>query len=210
MTEVRQDGRDTRWEPHRARRREELVSHALRAIRVQGAGVGMDDIAARAGTSKTVIYRHFGDRAGLYAGVVASVHAYIHEGLTATLESSEGTDVTALVAELADTYLRLVEQDPEIYRFTLHRPARTDDDSLDPAGSLISLISTHIAQALRERLALAGRDVKPAETWAHGLVGFIRAAADHWMASDPRPPRDTVVAQITALFAPAFASAMER
>ncbi|WP_084126489.1 TetR/AcrR family transcriptional regulator [Demequina sp. NBRC 110054] len=208
MTEVKQDGRDTRWESHRAKRREELVSHALRAIRSQGAGIGMEEIAARAGTSKTVIYRHFGDRAGLYAAVVASVHAYIHEGLTATLEDSEAADLTALVAELADTYLRLVEQDPEIYRFTLHRPARADDDSLDPAGSLTAMISEHIGVALGERLVLAGRDAAPAETWAHGLVGFIRAAADHWMATDPRPPRDTVVAQITDLFAPAFTEAM--
>ncbi len=208
MTEVRQDGRDTRWESHRAKRREELVSHALRAIRSQGAGVGMDDIAARAGTSKTVIYRHFGDRAGLYSAIVSSVHDYIHQGLTTTLALASDADMTALVAELADTYLRLVEHDPEIYRFTLHRPPSADDDALDPAGSLTDLIGDHVSQAIAARLAAEGRDTSPADTWAHGLVGFIRAAADHWMAAEDRPPREAVVSQITALFAPAFSEAM--
>src|SRR5215217_1316595 len=60
------DGRDARWEQHREQRREALVDATIRAVRNHGAGVGMDDIAAEAGTSKTVIYRHFEDKAGLY------------------------------------------------------------------------------------------------------------------------------------------------
>ena len=67
------DGRDTRWAQHRAQRRRELVEAALRAIRRHGPGVGMDEISAEAGTSKTVVYRHFRDRTGLYAAVVESV-----------------------------------------------------------------------------------------------------------------------------------------
>ena len=58
------DGRSTRWDQHRAARRRELVEATLRAIREHGAAVGMDDIAAEAGTSKTVVYRHFTDRQG--------------------------------------------------------------------------------------------------------------------------------------------------
>ena len=37
----------------------------------------MDEIAAEAGTSKTVIYRHLGDRLGLYLAVCESVDALI-------------------------------------------------------------------------------------------------------------------------------------
>ena len=70
---LRSDGRDTRWAQHRLARRVELVEATLKAIRRHGAGVGMDEIAAEAGTSKTVIYRHFGDKAGLYLAVVEAV-----------------------------------------------------------------------------------------------------------------------------------------
>ena len=49
------DGRSTRWDQHRATRRRELVEATLRAIRRHGAGVGMDEHAAMAGTSNTLI-----------------------------------------------------------------------------------------------------------------------------------------------------------
>ena len=51
------DGRDARWAEHRVERRRELVESTLRAIRKYGAGVGMDEIAAEATTSKTVLYQ---------------------------------------------------------------------------------------------------------------------------------------------------------
>lgn len=202
------DGRDTRWAGHRTTRRHELVSHALRAIRVQGATVGMDDIAARAGTSKTVIYRHFGDRAGLYDAVVESVHAYIHEGLTAALQLTDTDDLGRLAGDLADAYLLLVERDPEIYRFVLTRPTQGASSPVDPVGSLPEIIGDSVAAAIANHLTAVGADPSAAITWGHGLVGFIRASADAWMATEPRPPRATVVAHITRLFAPAFAGAL--
>ncbi len=202
------DGRDTRWAQHRADRRRELVSHTLRAIRVHGPGVGMDDIAARAGTSKTVIYRHFGDRAGLHAAVVESVHAYIHDGLTAALQLTDPADLGRMAGDLADAYLGLVERDPHIYRFVLNPPAADASAPSDPARPLTDVIGRHVSEAIADHLGRTGQDPASAAIWGHGLVGFVRAAADQWMATDPRAPRDTVVAQISALFTPGFAGAL--
>lgn len=201
------DGRDTRWAEHRIVRRRELVSQALRAIRLHGPGVGMDEIAAQAGTSKPVIYRHFGDRAGLYAAVVESVHEYIHAGLTTTLETSDVTDLATLTADLADTYLSLVDRDPHIYRFVLTPPTR--GEHVDPSGALPSVMGQHVAEVIATRLAEAGLDEGYARTWGHGIIGFIRSAADEWMAAEPREPRAVVVARISALFTPAFTGALE-
>ena len=69
------DGRDARWVEHRRVRRRELVESTLRAIRRHGATVGMDEIAAEAGTSKPVIYRHFGEVAALIAAAMAALAA---------------------------------------------------------------------------------------------------------------------------------------
>ncbi len=201
------DGRDTRWQQHRLDRRRELVSHALRAIRVHGARVGMDEIAARAGTSKTVIYRHFGDRAGLYDAVVAAVHDYIHAGLTAALEGGAGRDLADLVHDLADAYLALVERDPDIYRFVLDRPAVASAAAADPAGSLTAIMGDHVADAIAAQLSAQDLDPACAPTWGHGVVGFIRATADRWMAAPDRAPRAVVVAQVDALLGSALASA---
>ena len=167
----------------------------------------MDDIAAQAGVTKTVLYRHFGDRAGLYAAIVNSVHSYIHEGLTTALEFSDPADIGRLVTDIADAYLGLVERDPEIYRFVLDRTVPQAGGVSDPAGPLPELIGAHVAQAIAEHLDWRGVDNAVASTWGHGLVGFVRAAADHWMAYEPDTPRSVVVERITRLFTPAFVGA---
>ncbi|WP_062295759.1 TetR/AcrR family transcriptional regulator [Demequina maris] len=202
------DGRDTRWEQHRVDRRRELVSHALRAIRVHGPGVGMEDIASRAGTSKTVIYRHFGDKAGLYGAIVEAVHDYIHTGLMAALELTDPADLGRMAGDLADAYLGLVEHDPHIYRFVMAAPAAQGSPESDPAGAMPEIMGRHVSAAIAERLELSGLDASSAPIWGHGLVGFIRAAADQWMLTEPRPPRAEVVTHITALFTPGFKGAI--
>ena len=195
------DGRSTRWDEHRARKRRELVEATLRAIRAQGHGVGLDDIAARAGTSKTVIYRHFGDRTGLWSAVVESVHDYILSNLNVPLTLSPLTP-GELVTQLADAYLAVVERDPEIYRFVVARPA---EDVADPVASFTSRIGALVADSLRPHVRDAGLDVLTADTWGQGVVGFIWAVADTWLASDMRRPRPAIVADVASLVTPAFA-----
>ncbi len=204
---VTSDGRDTRWVVHREARRRALVEDTLRAIRRHGAGVGMDEIAAQAGTSKTVIYRHFGDRAGLYTAVVASVHDFIHHGLEAALVLTDPEDLSVVARDLADAYLSLVERDPEIYRFVLATP--TDAASpVDPYGGLPELMGDHLSRAIAAHLHRSGQDPSCAPTWGHGLVGFIRAAADQWMAAEPREPKAVVLARLDAFFTPALATGL--
>ena len=149
---VTTDGRDTRWVEHREARRRALVEDALRAIRRHGAGVGMDEIAAQAETSKTVIYRHFGDRAGLYAAVVASVHDFIHHDLAAALELTDPGDLSVLARDLADAYLGLVERDPEIYRFVLKAPEADPSGTIDAYGGLPELMGDHVSTAIAGHL----------------------------------------------------------
>lgn len=197
------DGRDTRWAEHRQIRRRELVADTLRAIRKHGAGVGMDDIAAQAGTSKTVIYRHFGDRAGLYSAVVANVHDFIHQDLHAALQLTDPEDLASLVHDLAQAYLALVERDPEIYRFVLNPPS-VDGARIDPYGGLLEIMGDHVSEAIAAHLIRCGQDPRCAPTWGHGLVGFIRAAADRWMASGRHEPISEIVENIDVLFTPAL------
>ncbi len=82
VTQAPPDRRRSRWDEHRLVRRAELVEATLLAIRTHGAGVGMDEVAATARTSKTVFYRHFTDRAGLYTAVAERVDATIIRDLT--------------------------------------------------------------------------------------------------------------------------------
>jgi AcrR family transcriptional regulator len=164
----------------------------------------MDEIAATAGTSKTVIYRHFTDRHGLYAAVSQSVDARILRNL-ALATGAAGDDLTsadstprALVAGAIDAYLTLVEKDPEVYRFVVTAPL-LDQSSGDPAAPVTGHIAAQMSIVLAQALAGAGRDTAPARVWGAGLVGMVRAAADQWLADPGAMTRSELTEHLTDL-----------
>src|SRR6266704_2334366 len=53
----------------RMARRLELLEAAIEVIRREGPTASMDEIAAQAGITKPIVYRYFGDRAGVYQAV---------------------------------------------------------------------------------------------------------------------------------------------
>ena len=61
--------RDLGASERKAARREELLEAAVRVIRQDGAGASMRAVAAEAGCTKPILYRHFGDKSGLYQAV---------------------------------------------------------------------------------------------------------------------------------------------
>lgn len=201
------DGRSTRWAQHRLERRKELVEATLRAIRAHGATVGMDEIALAAGTSKTVFYRHFTDRNGLYQAVSERVDGLILRDLGKALGESGVplSDLSAspqhLVAAAIDSYLALVEKDPEVYRFIVAAPL-LDRTHSDPAADVSGHVAAQLADVLHEALGAAGYDPSPAPVWAQGVVGMVRAAADAWLAGGPGfsgMPRARLTEHLTTL-----------
>ena len=68
--------------------------------------------------------------------------------------------------------------------------------------------SAHVAAAIADHLTREGQDPACATTWGYGLVGFIRAAADAWMATGPRAPRSEVLAHMDAFFTSALATGL--
>ena len=196
------DGRDTRWVEHRRLRRVELVESTLRAIRRQGATVSLDEIAAEAGTSKPVIYRHFGDRPGLYRAVVEKTAQFILHDLQTLVGRERPDDLSGLVRDLANGYLQLVQRDPEIYRFVMSRPLVDGDLTDDPVAGLTMRIGERIAGLLRA----GGYPQARADTWGHALVGCVRAATDQWIRAGMPRPAEAVATDLADLLGPAFRS----
>ena len=211
-TEVTPDGRSSRWDEHRLARREELVESTLRAIREHGAGVGMDEVAATARTSKTVFYRHFTDRAGLYTAVAERVDATIIRDLTLAAVNQGGR---AVIQGVIASYLRLVEDDPQVYRFIVNAPIVPPGERPegDVAAGMTGRIAAHVADLVAGGMAGASApggvevastppDTQACQLWGVALVGMVRAAADAWMAdggASAGPSSDELADQLTAL-----------
>lgn len=195
---TRRDGRDARWEAHRATRRRQLIEQALRAIRKHGPAVGMDDIAAQAGTSKTVLYRHFGDRSGIHQGVTEAVDELILGEISTA--AHEGDTVADQIAAMADAYLRLVERDPDIYRFVVARPAE-DATVGDPVRRLTDRVGSRVTGTL----LAAGVSDPDAAVWGPAIVGLIQTAADRRLATGSPATVEELTGSIMRLLTPALA-----
>ena len=184
-TETTPDGRSSRWDGHRLARREELVEATLHAIREHGARVGMEEVAATARTSKTVFYRHFTDRAGLYLAVADRVDATIIRDLTRAAGDPAPTDARAVIRAVIAAYLRLVEEDPEVYRFIVHAPLVPPGERPegDVAAGMTDRIAAHVADLVAGGLADAATAPGSARLWGVALVGMVRATADAWLAA---------------------------
>ena len=190
------DRRDSRWDEHRRARRHELVDAALAAVGRHGAGVGMDEIAAAAGTSKTAVYRHFADRGELHTAVCARVAEQLTGTLRTAMQSSEHP--RGMLAAAIDAYLAFLEADPEVYRFVVHSaPGPTGDG--DPLTTLSDLVGDEAAAVVGDALRRTGGDPTAAAPWGHGVVGLVRSAADWWLRAERPMPRAELAAHLTDL-----------
>jgi AcrR family transcriptional regulator len=196
---VKTDRRASRWDAHRRTRRAELVDAAVLAIREHGAGVGMDEVAARAGTSKTVVYRHFGDRTELYVAVCARVAEVLLGQIRRAVDGAASPHAQTRAA--IEAYLALIESDREVYRFVVHRPLvpALPDTRPDPVADLVTLLGDQAAAVIAPHLARSGHDPAAAVPWGHGLVGMVRGAADHWLARPAGIDRAELARHVTDL-----------
>lgn len=196
------DGRSTRWDDHRTARRAELVRAARKAVHRLGPAVSMDEIAAAAGTSKSIVYRYFDDKAGLRLAVAETVVMQMHDALRAAAQQADNPEMA--LREMVRVYLEMIESSPNVYWFVTRTaiggnepapvesgrrgrraPAPAADDAaptsaadLHPLGayldSVIELVAEPFARAT---------DVPPADAaaWAAGAVGFVRGSGEWWL-----------------------------
>ena len=114
-----------------------------------------------------------------------------------------GQSASVLVRELTDTYLALVERDPHIYQFVITRPLGHSPVE-DPVSGITGRIGNEVAEAFRTWLRTNGLDARAANTWGHGVVGFVWAIADKWITTGHQRPRADIVDFTVRLFDPAF------
>jgi AcrR family transcriptional regulator len=170
----------------RDERRAALLDAADRVVRREGPRASMNAIAAEAGITKPILYRHFGDKNGLYRALAerhsAALLAHIRDALAAPLERRER------VENVLDTYLAAIESAPQVYRFLAHPDPASD--GLSPAGPLaptLRAIAAELSHAIATQVDLGPESDVMAEAWGQAITGMVLAGGDWWLEHQPYP-----------------------
>lgn len=180
-------------------RRSSLLDAIEPVLRSEGPEASMTTLAAGAGITKPVLYRHFGDKQGLLAAWAERQARALGQRITAEL-SRERNPRSRIRATIA-TYLAALEEDPLGYWFVTRRAVTTDDPSGGPVVDVVETIVAAIADVLEDELRSAGASaaaVDAASTWARALVGMVQQVGDHWVQHRDAG-RDEVATQLTDL-----------
>lgn len=185
------DGRSTRWAAHRAARRADMLHEIRTVIHESGPDLSMDEIAARLRTSKSVVYRYFGDKSRLQAALGEYI---LFRARTHIAEASRSSrDPRRAIASMVDTYLDIVARSRNVFVFVT-RPS--SDGTL---RTFIDQVEDLVAAVLRQ----VTDDVDPVRLrlWAAAGVGLVRAASEEWTAADAatRPSREQLSADLTTM-----------
>lgn len=185
---AKQDGRKRRWHEHKIARRAELVDGTINAIRAQGHEIGMDEIAAEIGVSKTVLYRYFNDKNDL---TTATMLRYVETVLAPRIYGAvlEDLDEYGLTREAITAYVETVAADPDVYLYVMTNSAGAGRDVVADSERMIAEL---VATVLGERLRLLEMDSGGSVPWAYGIVGAIQLATHWWISNKSMTTEDLI------------------
>jgi len=190
------DARRDRWRKHRIARRAEFVEAALSALAKHGPDLGMEDVAAEAGVTKPVLYRHFDDKADLFLAL-----------------GQRGTDMLlnrlmpAINAELAplprirmavDAYFGVIEEHPNLYRLLVRAKFADKAIESDVVAEDKELIANALSALLGDYMRRFDMDSGAAEPWSYGVVGLVQNTGEWWLERQSMS-RESVVEYLTQL-----------
>jgi AcrR family transcriptional regulator len=179
-----------------ADRRAGLLEAADRVVRREGPDASMNVIAAEAGITKPILYRHFGDKGGLYRALAARYIDDLLGRLRAALLTRGGLE--ARTRATVDAYLGAIEESPQVYRFLVRRAAVEEPGVRGQVEGFVRRFGDELAVGITHEPALGEVPPARAAVWAHGIAGMVQAAGDWWLDQSD-VPREVVVAELTSL-----------
>jgi AcrR family transcriptional regulator len=183
-------------------RRTALLEAADRVVQREGPAASMNVIAAEAGITKPILYRHFGDKGGLYRALAALHIEELLARLRAALLTRGGLE--ARTRATVDAYLAAIEERPQVYRFLVRRAAVEEAGVRGEVEGFVRRFGDELALGIRHEPSLGEVNPVRALVWAHGIAGMVQAAGDWWL-DQSNVPRNVVVDELTALLVAGFA-----
>lgn len=180
-----------------AQRREQLLGTARELFAQKGfEGTSVEEIAARAGVSKPVVYEHFGGKEGAYAVVVDREVRTLHDSIRTALTTTQAS-ARELLERGALALLDYIDQYPDGFRI-LSR----DSSVGSTAGSFASILSdiaVQVEDLLESEFARLGHDPRFAGLYAQALVGLVAQTGQQWLDHNREPERLVVARHLINL-----------
>ncbi|GGU14081.1 TetR family transcriptional regulator [Streptomyces lateritius] len=171
-----------------AERREQLLDIGRTLFAAKGfEGTSVEEIAAKAGVSKPVVYEHFGGKEGLYAVVVDREMRQLLDMVTGALTAGHPRE---LLEQAAFALLDYIERYTDGFRILVRDSPVAQ--STGTFASLISDIATQVEDILGLEFKARGFDPKLAPLYAQALVGSVALTGQWWL--DVRKPKKAEVA----------------
>ncbi|CAM5663824.1 TetR/AcrR family transcriptional regulator OS=Streptomyces alboniger OX=132473 GN=CP975_14400 PE=4 SV=1 [Streptomyces alboniger] len=171
-----------------AERREQLLDIGRTLFAAKGfEGTSVEEIAAKAGVSKPVVYEHFGGKEGLYAVVVDREMRQLLDMVTSALTAGHPRE---LLEQAAFALLDYIETYTDGFRILVRDSPVAQ--STGTFASLISDIATQVEDILGQEFKGRGFDQKLAPLYAQALVGMVALTGQWWL--DVRKPKKAEVA----------------
>ncbi|GLZ04884.1 hypothetical protein Acsp03_23500 [Actinomadura sp. NBRC 104412] len=176
-------------------RREQLLDVGRTLFAERGLdGTSVEEIAAKAGVSKPVVYEHFGGKEGLYAVVVdrefERLLALVIDALNSAVHYRGKLEKAALAL------LEYIETNTDGFRILVR-----DSHGGTGTGSFASLLSEiagEVEYVMAQELDRRDYDDKYAPMYAQMLVGMV-ALTGQWWLDARRPKREEVAAHLVNL-----------
>ena len=169
-------------------RREQLLDIGRALFAERGfEGTSVEEIAAKAGVSKPVVYEHFGGKEGLYAVVVDREMRRMLDMVTTSLTAGHPRE---LCEQATFALLDYIEEYTDGFRILVRDSPVAQ--STGTFASLISDIATQVEDILGLEFKARGFDAKLAPLYAQALVGMVALTGQWWL--DVRKPKKSEVA----------------
>ncbi len=178
-----------------SQRRAQLVAVAKSVFAQNGyTGASIEEIAARAGVSKPVVYEHFGGKEGIYAAVVDRETSLLLTMISARIGEHLGGRQQVMGSAMA--FLDYIEANPDGFRVLTR-----DSPPTFQGGTMAGLLAD-VAQKCEDVLvgffARSGIAADAAPLYARALIGMV-VYVGAWWAEVREPPKEVVAAHLTAL-----------
>src|SRR3984885_8909842 len=153
----------------------------------------IEEIAARAGVSKPVVYEHFGGKEGLYAVVVDREMQSLTQRISSALTAAHPR---SMVEQAALALLIYIEDETDGFRvLTRDSPVASGSGTF---SSLLNDIARQVEYILADEFERRGFQTSLAGMYAQMLVGMV-ALTGQWWLDVREPSREEVAAHLVNL-----------